>query len=174
MSSATLISVQEYLSTSYRPDRDFVDGEVQERNLGELEHSLLQTAIAACFWGRKKEWNLVPVVEQRVQVAPTRFRVPDVTVLRSDQAREPIITKPPLILIEVLSKDDTLRSMQERVDDYLHFGVQHVWILDPATRRAYVCSLTGFQEPERGVLVVPGTPIRLVLSELFNQVEPLS
>ena len=79
-----------------------------------------------------------------------------------------------MILIEVLSQDDTLRSMQERVDDYLNFGVQHVWIVDPATRRAYVCSAKGFQEPEQGVLFVPGTPIRLVLSELFDQVENAS
>ncbi len=71
-------------------------------------------------------------------------------------------------MIEVLSKDDTLRSMRERVDDYLDFGVQHVWILDPAARLAYVCSRTGFQEPESGVLVVSGTPIRLVLSDLFQ------
>ena len=171
MSSATLVSVQEYLATSYRPDRDFVDGELQERNLGELEHALLQTAIAAWFWSRQKEWNVLPVVEQRVQVAATRFRIPDVSVLRADQPREPIITTPPLILIEVLSKDDTLRSMRERVDDYLNFGVQHVWILDPASRRAYVCSRTGFQEPESGVLTVPGTPIRLVLNDLFKQIE---
>jgi Uma2 family endonuclease len=171
MSSTTLVSVQDYLATSYRPDRDFVDGELQERNLGELEHSLLQTAIGAWFWTRQKEWNVVPVVEQRVQVTPTRFRVPDVTVLRSDQAREPIITVPPLVLIEVLSKDDTLRSMRERVDDYLNFGVRHVWILDPGSKRAYVCTATAFQEPEHGVLAVPDTPIRLVLNELFDQVE---
>ena len=81
MSSTTLISVQEYLATTYRPDRDFVDGELQERNLGELEHSLLQSALAAWFWTRQREWNVLPLVEQRVQVAPTRFRVPDVTVL---------------------------------------------------------------------------------------------
>jgi Uma2 family endonuclease len=174
MSSATLVSVQEYLSTSYRPDRDFVDGELQERNLGELEHSTTQSAILVWFWTRKDEWNILPVVEQRVQVAQTRFRIPDVTVLRSDQPREPIITEPPLILIEVLSKDDTLRSMRERVDDYLNFGVRYVWIVDPATRRAYVCSPTAFQEPEQGVLVVPNTPIRLVLSELFAPVEKAS
>ncbi len=174
MSSATLVSVQDYLATGYRPDRDFIDGELQERNLGELEHSLLQGAIFAWFWTRREEWNVLPLVEQRVQVAPTRFRVPDVTVLRSGQAREPIITVPPLILIEVLSKDDTLRSMRERVDDYLDFGVQHVWILDPATRRAYICSQRAFQEPEHGTLTVPNSPIHLVLSELFDQVERAS
>jgi Uma2 family endonuclease len=171
MSTTALVSVQDYIATSYRPDRDFIDGELQERNLGELEHSLLQGTIFAWFWMNRKEWNVLPLVEQRVQVASTRFRIPDVTVLSADQPRAAIITVPPLILIEVLSKDDTLRSMRERVDDYLNFGVQHVWILDPATRRAYVCSQTAFQEPEHGELVVPNTPIRLVLNELFDQVE---
>jgi len=169
MSTTSLVSVEQYLATSYRPDCDYIDGEVRERNLGELEHAVLQSMIFAWFWIRHKEWNILPVVELRVQVSPTRFRIPDLTVLSADQPREPIITVPPLILIEVLSKDDTLRSVRERVDDYLNFGVQHVWILDPAMRRAYVCSRTGFQAPEGGVLVVPRTPIRLVLSELFDQ-----
>jgi Uma2 family endonuclease len=146
MSSTTLISVQEYFATSYRPDCDLIDGELRERNLGELEHALLQSAIVAWFWTRRKEWNILPLVEQRVQVSATRFRIPDVSVLRADQPREPIITIPPLIPIEVLSKDDSLRNMRERVDDYLTFGVQNIWILDPASRRAYICSRTGFQE----------------------------
>lgn len=170
MSSTTLISVQEYVAANYRPDCDYVDGEVRERNVGELEHSLLQGALFAWFWNRQKEWNVLPLVEQRVQVGTTRFRVPDITVLKTDQPREAIITVPPLILIEILSKDDSLRSMQERVDDYLHFGVEHVWILDPALRRAYVCSAKGFQEPPSGVLEIPDTPIRLVLADLFDQV----
>lgn len=168
MSSATLISLQEYLANVYRPDRDFVDGELQERNLGELEHSLLQTATVAWFWARKDEWKVLPLVEQRVQVGPTRFRVPDVTILRANQPREQIITVPPLLLIEILSKDDSLRSMRERVDDYLNFGVQHVWILDPAAKRAYVCTRTAFQEPEADELSVPTTPIRLRLRDLFS------
>lgn len=171
MSSATLISVQEYIATTYRPDCDFVDGELRKRNLGELEHSLLQGIIFASFWNRQTEWKILPPIEQRVQVATTRFRVPDITVLKADQPRDAIVTVPPLILIEILSKDDSLRSMQERIDDYLHFGVEHIWILDPALRRAYVCSVTGLQEPQSGNLSVPGTPIQLNLAELFQQVQ---
>lgn len=91
------------------------------------------------------------------------------TVLTREAPREPIITVPPLVVVEVLSKDDSLRRMRERVDDYLNFGIAHIWILDPVARLGYVCSRTGFQEPEAGVLTVPGTPIRLVLSELFDQ-----
>jgi Uma2 family endonuclease len=169
MASTTQISVREYLNTTYRPDCDYVDGEVRERNLGEIDHALLQTLIAARFWANFGQWSVVAVVEQRVQVARTRFRVPDVTILRSGQPREPIITVPPLVVVEVLSKDDSLRRMRERVDDYLSFGIQHIWILDPVARLGYVCSRTGFQEPEGEVLTVPGTPIRLVLSELFDQ-----
>lgn len=169
MASTTLVSVQEYLNTSYRPDCDYVDGEVRERNLGEIDHAHLQGFVYDWFLTRRKEWSVLPLVEQRVQVAATRFRVPDVTVLGPSQPRSPIILVPPLVVIEVLSKDDSLRSMQEKIDDYLNFGVQHIWILDPVARRAYVCSRTGFQQPEAGVLTVPGTPIRLVLSELFEQ-----
>jgi len=169
MATTNLISVQEYLNTSYRPDCDYVDGEVQERNVGEFDHALLQTLIAGHFLARSAEWKVVPVVEQRVQVAATRFRIPDVTVLRSSQPREQIITAAPLIVVEVLSKDDSLRTMQEKIDDYLNFGVQNIWILDPALRRAYVCSRTGFQEPEGGVLTVAGSHIRLVLTELFDE-----
>ena len=33
----------------YRPDCDYVDGRVVERNLGERDHSKLQAAIAAYF-----------------------------------------------------------------------------------------------------------------------------
>ncbi len=43
MPARTLISVEEYLATSYRPDCDYVDGEVVERNLGEWDHSRLQS-----------------------------------------------------------------------------------------------------------------------------------
>ena len=46
MKATMLVPVEEYLRTSYRPDRDYVDGEVLERNLGEHDHSDLQTELA--------------------------------------------------------------------------------------------------------------------------------
>lgn len=87
------ISVEEYLRTSYRPDCDYVDGHIEERNLGEWDHANLQTAIATFFRMRRKEWGINVVVEQRVQVSPTRFRIPDVTVVLGDR-HEQILRKP--------------------------------------------------------------------------------
>ena len=39
------ISVEEYLRTSYRPDCDYVDGVIEERHVGEWEHSQIQSRI---------------------------------------------------------------------------------------------------------------------------------
>jgi hypothetical protein len=46
MPSRTLVSVEEYLHTSYDPDCDYVDGEIVERNVGELDHSDSQRRIS--------------------------------------------------------------------------------------------------------------------------------
>ena len=171
MSSPTLISVAEYVATSYRPDCDYVDGEIQERNLGESEHSILQAAITAWFWNHRQEWNIQVRPEQRVQVSPVRFRVPDICLLDAKQSREPILTTPPMVCIELLSKDDTLRNMRDRVNDYLVFGTEHVWILDPASREAFVCTRRGFSSPSSGHLTVTGTRIFLPLTETFRALD---
>ena len=77
MATNTLISVSEYLHTSYSPDCDYVDGEVLERNLGEFDHAGLQSEILIFLATRDRAKGFVVVVEQRVQVSPTRFRVPE-------------------------------------------------------------------------------------------------
>src|ERR1019366_2470335 len=113
MATGSLVSVHEYLSTSYRPDCDYVDGVVLERNLGEKSHSRLQTAIWLYYWLRQARGGLWGFVEMRVQVSATRFRIPDVCIALGDPPEE-ILRTPPFICIEVLSKDDRLSAMRER------------------------------------------------------------
>jgi Uma2 family endonuclease len=171
MTSATLVSAEEYLATSYRPDRELLDGELVERNVGEYDHSNLQTALAQWIRNRRHQWNVRVLTEQRVQVRPERYRVPDVCIVSRDLQVEPVFTRPPVVCIEILSKDDSLRSMQERVDDYLSFGVANIWILDPSRLLAYVCSPQGFQQPEGRILEVPSSPIRIPLEDLFADLD---
>jgi Uma2 family endonuclease len=171
MSTSASISPEEYLSTSYRPDQEMLDGELVERNVGEYDHSNLQGALVAWLRRCQRDWNIRVLPEQRIRVSASRFRVPDVSVVSREQELEQVFTRPPLICIEVLSKDDTLRSMQERVDDYRAFGVPNIWLLDPVKRRAYLCTQGDFREPEAEVLEVAGTPIRIPLSELFADLD---
>ncbi len=72
MSIGALIPVSEYLSASYEHDCDYIDGELQERSLGETSHSFLQTIVAAIFHAHRHAWSVVAGVEHRVQVGPTR------------------------------------------------------------------------------------------------------
>ena len=53
MARPILIPVSEYLNTSYRPDCDYKDGEVLERNVGEKPHGLLQASFTLSFWQTK-------------------------------------------------------------------------------------------------------------------------
>jgi len=168
MSSITSISVSEYLRSSYSPDRDFVDGRVEERNVGKHHHAAVQAALILWFGQRQNEWNIEVLPEQRMRISATKFRVPDVCLVSLDQPVEQILTKPPLACIEILSPEDTLRRMQERINDYREFGVANIWVLDPATQRGYDCRLSGFLDATE--FAIPNTPIRLVLSELFAKI----
>ena len=168
MQRGILISVEEYLSTSYRPDREYIDGTIVERNLGEKDHSRLQMALSAFLYNRRDEYGIHVFPEQRVQVKPTRFRVPDICAVAGDEPNEQILTLPPFLCIEILSKDDRMTEMQERIDDYLSFGVSYVWVLDPRTKRAYVYTSEASREVKEN-LTTQDPEITVPLRELFPE-----
>ena len=109
--------------------------------------------------------------ELRTQTKPRNFRVPDVLVVRAGEKFERYVTQPPLIAIEILSPEDTLRAMQEKAAEYRLFGVEHIWVLDPEPRIAYRYQGSALEEVSSGELAVPETPIRVVLSELFGELD---
>ena len=108
------------------------------------------------------------MVEQRVQVAGARFRIPDVCALEPGAPFEEIVTHPPHLCAEILSKDDSMTQMQERIDDYLRMGVPNVWVIDPRTRRGYHYTSSGMREAKDGVLRTAGSNAAVPLSELFD------
>lgn len=93
MGAATLASIEEYLRTGYDPDCEYLDGRIVERNLGEKPHSRILRKLIVYLDQKAAEYGIEVFPEQRVQVSPTRFRVPDVTVVRLPQTQEAIITR---------------------------------------------------------------------------------
>jgi Uma2 family endonuclease len=169
--STTAISVREYLATSWRPDRDYVDGEARERNLGEKEHALLQAFLSAWFFNHRDLWGIVVLPEQRVQVTSDRFRIPDVSLMRVDQHFERIVEEPPLLCVEIVSREDRVGGIRERVDDYVRMGVQNVWVIDPHARRTYVCVAGEFAEFAGDALGIAGTEIHVRPADLWAELE---
>jgi Uma2 family endonuclease len=168
MGAATLVSVEEYLSTSYSPDREYLDGRIVERNLGEKTHSSIQRNLIGWFWDRRKTLPVQAFPEQRVQVTPTRFRIPDVTIVKNSQFQGEIFTAPPHLCIEILSKDDTMDYMQEKIDDYLRFGIPYIWIINPRLRKGYVATKAGLVEAESGELTTSDPEIRVPVAEMLD------
>lgn len=171
MATAALIPVSEYLSTMYEPDCDYIDGHLEERNLGERPHATLQFVLAKIFDANRQQWEVEAIPEVRVQVAPERYRIPDVTVLRSSDPFEPIVRKPPFICIEVLSPEDRIQRMQERINDYQRMGVEHIWLIDPMTRDAWIALPDGSHQHVKAEFSVPGTPVRISLAEIFSELD---
>ncbi len=171
MGSTTLISVQEYLNITYRPDCDYLEGRVLERNLGERPHAKLQNFFLFVFTLNRQAWGVTVLPEQRVQVKSHRFRIPDVTIARSSDPDDLIVRTAPLLCIEVLSSKDTMAEMQRRAEDYRGMGVPNIWAADPWKRQAYMFGEAEFQQPGDGFLRIPGTPIAVNLTELFGELD---
>jgi hypothetical protein len=123
-----------------------LDGVVVERNLGEYQHAKLTRAVLGHFHLRRKEWGILGLPERRIQVSPTRFRVPDVCRLASPDPQEQILGTGPLLCIELLSAEDRLFAMQARLGDFLSMGMPYILTLDPKDRRARRCTLEGLHQ----------------------------
>jgi Uma2 family endonuclease len=171
MKTAAPVSVEEYLRTAYDPDCDYVDGEVIGRNLGERDHSDLQSELITYFRNRRRELKTQAYVEQRVQVSRTRFRVPDICVYVGENPREQIFSKPPFICIEILSPEDRVARIQGRIDDYLNFGVAYVWVIDPASRRVWAYATEGSREIKNGILRTENPALTIDLAEIFSGID---
>ena len=173
MTTASLISIDQYESTSYRPDCDYIDGEIRERNLGKFDHSNLQRVLVGILFAREQDWNVLGLPEQRLRVSATRIRIPDVCIVSSKHEVEQTLTRPPLVCIEILSPGDTLASTRPRLEDYRSFGVSENWVFHPADRQAWTYDGTDFH-PADEILRVAGTEIMIVIVDLFAHVNSRS
>jgi Uma2 family endonuclease len=159
------VPVEVYLRSSYEPDAEYVDGVIEERPMGEYDHSSWQHAIEVWFERHAKEWGIRVRPELRVQVTKSRFRVPDVTVLDRNLPIEQIITHPPIAVIEIVSPEDSLSRMMTKLADYEHMGIQTILMLDPNGRH-FRYRRGGLESLPPGPFDLPGSSCRFDLTEV--------
>jgi len=167
MSAGTLLSVDEYLRTSFDPDCDFIDGEVLERNVGKRKHSYAQGEIVSWFNARKEVQRLQSMPELRMRVGTNRIRIPDVAVSEMPLPDEEVFTSPPYLCVEVTSPDDTIAAMQDRLDDYLLFGVPNIWVVDPYKHRGWSVTAAGWATAAEGVMRTADGRIAMPLADVL-------
>ncbi|HTV65626.1 MAG TPA: Uma2 family endonuclease [Bryocella sp.] len=169
--ATTQISLDEYLRTDYEPDCDYIDGELEERNLGEQEHSAVQAFFIKWLAVHEQDWKLEALPEIRLRIAPRRVRVADIAVLPLRRTFEAVLTTPPVAVVEVLSPEDRVSRYQERLDDYRAMGIANIWVINPMRRKAYECSQGGWQPVEK--FAIPNPPVHIPLEPLWKKLDGL-
>src|SRR5579863_440553 len=115
MADGALMTIEEYLQTSLHPDCDFVDGEVQERLLGEFDHSRATSEVLFYLVTKYPALRKKVLPSLRVRVNETRVRVPDVCVPAADAPEEQVVTFPPILCIEILSPEDRMTRIMAKL-----------------------------------------------------------
>jgi Uma2 family endonuclease len=172
MPAKTRVSVEEYLHTSFEGlDREYVDGEVIERAMPDEIHSATQVRMIEIFYELRKRFPLYARSELRHRVSPTRFRIPDIAVFAGQRPSERVPQSPPLIAIEILSPDDRIPDLTEKLKDYLRWGVRYIWIIDPYGRSLAVFGPDGLREVQSFSLAE--YPVTITPEEVFGEL-PMS
>ncbi len=166
MGTTSLVSVEEYLSTSFPDgDREYLDGQIVERNMGEFSHARLQSLLNVYLTVHYKQfWS---VVECRLRVAERRYRIPDVCLgIGAIPPGGPLLA-PPFLVAEILSPDDRSVDLQEKIADYRRCGVQYIWVINPETQLAEVYTADGSRAVRDGILRTENPTIEVPLASIF-------
>jgi Uma2 family endonuclease len=169
MSVGTLISLEEYLNTSYSPDREYRDGVLVERNVGDKAHSFLQLALGAYLHRRRKQWDIKVYTELRVRVRERWYPLPDVCVYHPDFGDQRYPSTPPLLWIEILSHDDRMVDVWNKAGELVAHGVPYVWIINLETLESELRTSAGLLPVQDFTLRVPDTGIVVPLRDVVEE-----
>ena len=158
MATKTLVSVDEYLDMAFEDtDAEYVDGEIVERSMPEIPHSKVQGRLIELFARFSGQASLHLLPELRLRVSETRVRVADFVVTRGDKPSELVLTTPPMVIAEIVSRHDRHTEITRKLEEYWDWGVAHVWLIDPWVQRLYVfkdgdfSTVQKFRLPELGI-----------------------
>ena len=162
MGTKAALPVEEYLRTAFPDlDKEYRDGVLVERSLPDYLHGKTQGLLFAFFAALRKTLSVFPAVETRLKLRSNIYLISDVVVFHPSEPRERVPDSPPLIAIEVVSRDDKMAKLRQKLQDYHDWGIPHVWLVDPHSKRMYTCNaglveVATLRVPELGIEVTPG------------------
>ncbi len=140
LAGATLISVEEYLRTDYKPACDYIDGVLRQKSMPTFKHSELQFAICALV---RRCGGFTAGPELTCRLREGKYLVPDVAVQRLGEVQDPYPKEPVHLCVEVLSPQDRFSDTVAKCDEYHAWGVPYCWIVDPDQRQCWEYHLGG-------------------------------
>jgi Uma2 family endonuclease len=119
----------EYLASDFEIDPDFVEGYLEERSIGGIEHTNWQRALMLWF---SQSTSLIAATEVTVRVGEGRYRVADLAVFE-EAPQGAVVTSAPLCVVEILSPSDTFARLKGRMRDYERMGVRNLFVIESRT-----------------------------------------
>ena len=162
MGTKAALPVEEYLRTTFPDlDKEYRDGVLVERSLPDYLHGKTQGLLFAFFAALRKTLSVFPAVETRLKLQANVYLIPDVVVFYPSEPQGGVPDSPPLIAIEVVSRDDKMAKLRQKLEDYHAWGIPHVWLVDPHSKRLYTCDaglveVSTLKVPELSIEVTPG------------------
>lgn len=169
MAKTAFISVDEYLNRYWEPDCEYANDQVVERAWGDHDHSWLQLEIGSFLRAWREQTGAQPLTEQRLKLGPKLYRIPDICLIKIPYKREPVLTTPPLVCIEILSPGESTLSILRKVSEYPEFGVAAVWVIDPAKQKVKCYDKDGLHYPYNKTLTLPVSGIPISFRPLFQK-----
>ncbi len=178
------MTAEEFYDWANRPENrdgcfELERGEIVEMSRPGKRHGLICGNISRVLGNfavqHKKGYVCTNDTGVVVERDPDSVRGPDVLFFEDvdqiDLVDEKYGESPPLVAVEVLSPNDTTGKLIRRVREQLRFGVQQVWVLDPAARNVII-----YQSGKEDVVVEEGEELtggdalpdfRCLVAELF-------
>lgn len=132
MATAHLVSVEEYLHSTFEPDAEYVEGRIVHRSMPQIPHGQMQAYLVGTLFVFTKQthYRVLDTTRMRTKTNPARYRVPDicVTIGKPDGS---VITEPPFLCIEINSPEDSAPELRAKIYEYLAMGVSYIWVVDP-------------------------------------------
>jgi Uma2 family endonuclease len=167
VATETQIPAEQYLRMTFEHDAEFVHGEIVERSMPDYIHARIQVLLAYLFERLRKTHALFPCCELRFKVAPDVYRIPDVSVIAGQPPQQGIPDVAPLVVVEILSKDDRHSDLMRKLEEYRVWGVPNIWVIDPTARNFSIYTALGLQNVSAFALA--NYPFQLAPADLFSE-----
>jgi Uma2 family endonuclease len=136
---------EECAAINERSDRlcELVDGTLIEKVMGTFESLIagrIVTRLSNYLDAQPKKPGLALPADGMLKLRIRLIRVPDASFISRANLkagtfpRHGVAAVAPTIAVEVISEGNTQREMQEKLDEYFHYGAAEVWYVYPDTK----------------------------------------
>jgi Uma2 family endonuclease len=137
MGTKTAISPEEYLAMRFEWEPEYVHGELRERSRPDRVRGEIESTLVILLSLLRRQHAVRIATNLRRRLGPDVFELPGVVLLRNEPY-ERVPTTPPLMVAEILSRDDLYVDVLEKAAEYATWGVPNIWLVDPWTRRLQI------------------------------------